>query len=389
MQNVLDKIKPSKEEIKKLNKIVNEILSKIDIEDTKAILGGSGAKGTWLKNTHDIDVFVKFNYQKYKNKSDKISQILEKNLKSKFKIAKLHGSRDYFQIKKDNITFEIVPILDIKNANQAKNITDVSPLHAKWVKKHNHQDEILLTKAFARAQKVYGAETHIKGFSGYVLEILTIYYGSFKNLVNKISKWKERTIIDIEKHHKNPLKELNKSKLQSPLILIDPVDKSRNAAAVLSKEKYDLFIKSCKNLPKNPTIKDFTEKQSKIPKSTIKIKFSTKGKKDVIGGKLYSAFEKLKKQLILNDFKIKKSGFILEENAVMWIKLVNNTLSKYHEIRGPPILNKKHLQRFKEKHKKAYTKDGISYAKEKRKFTRAKDLINDYFKKNKLKVRFT
>ncbi len=57
----------------------------------------------------------------------------------------MHGSRDYFQIKEKGFTFEVVPILKIKDAKEAMNITDVSPLHAAWVKKHKKfADDIAL-----------------------------------------------------------------------------------------------------------------------------------------------------------------------------------------------------------------------------------------------------
>ena len=38
--------------------------------DAPAVLGGSGAKGTWLKNQHDADVFVLFP-AKYKSDQKK------------------------------------------------------------------------------------------------------------------------------------------------------------------------------------------------------------------------------------------------------------------------------------------------------------------------------
>jgi len=374
MQKILDKIKPSKEETNQIKKLSNEIISKIKIKDAKVILGGSGAKDTWLKETHDVDLYARFNYQKYKD-SKNISKILKTSLEKKFKIKKLHGSRDYFQIKKNNITFEIIPILEIKKASQAKNITDISPLHAIYVKKHKKSDEIRLTKAFTKANNIYGAETHIRGLSGYAIEILTIYYKTFKNFMKAASKWKKRTILDPEKHLKNPLKELNKSKLNSPLILIDPVDKTRNVTAVLSQEKYDQFINLCKQFTKNPSDKFFIKKEEKIPKGSIILKFPVKGKSDIIGGKYYGHFNKLKKQLMLYDFKIDKSGFILDNEAILYFKLKSNTLPSKIKVRGPPVKNTKHFTRFKKKHKKVSIVKGISYSIDKRKYTNAKLLL--------------
>src|SRR3989338_1308861 len=133
LSEVLEEIKPAKEYEKEILNKASTIIK--GIKDAKAVLGGSGAKGTWLK-TFDADIFVKFKYSKYKDNDSQLSEILEKFLKKHFKIIRLHGSRDYFQIKQGNFTFEIVPILEIKKAEEAKNITDVSPLHANFVLKH-------------------------------------------------------------------------------------------------------------------------------------------------------------------------------------------------------------------------------------------------------------
>ena len=74
---ILKLIKPTEKEELEVNKKVADILSKIKVKDAKVVLGGSGAKGTWLKNTTDIDIFVKFNYSKYKNKSSKLAGSLK------------------------------------------------------------------------------------------------------------------------------------------------------------------------------------------------------------------------------------------------------------------------------------------------------------------------
>ena len=149
LSEVLDDIKPSNEYEKDILNKADQIINRINksIRDAKAVLGGSGAKGTWLK-TFDADVFVMFNYGKYQDKSDKLSEILEKSLKKHFKITRLHGSRDYFQAKIKSYTVEIVPILDIKKSSEAKNITDVSQLHVDYVRKYLKLcDEIRLAKA--------------------------------------------------------------------------------------------------------------------------------------------------------------------------------------------------------------------------------------------------
>ncbi len=387
LNEIIKKIKPSKEERKKIEKEINFIIKKIKNKEIVPIIGGSIAKDTWLKGIHDIDIFAKFNYNKYKDKSDKLSYILEKRIKN-LKLVRLHGSRDYFQVKKGKYTFEIVPILDIKKSNEAINITDVSPLHSEWVNKKGKKlkDEIRLVKAFAKANLFYGAETHVQGFSGYVLEILTVYYKSFNNLVKNVTKWKNKTVIDIEKQLKNPLNELNYSKTLSPLVLVDPVDRNRNAAAVVSREKYNLFIKTCKEFLKNHSEKFFVKKEIKIPKNSIAVSLGRlKGKKDVIGRKLFSLLKKLEKKLKLEEYKVIRSEFIFEDKIVFWFKLQENKLSDYMEVKGPPLKFNKNVIEFKKKHKNTYLKNNVVYAKEKRKFNNAKDFVKNWLKEKKLK----
>ena len=399
LQEVLKGIKPSTEEEKAFSTKINSVLKRIKLKDAKAILGGSGIKGTWLKEAHDADIFVRFDYNRYKDKSSELPNILEKALKKEFKITRLHGSRDYFQIKQKGFTFEIIPILEIKKAEQAKNITDVSPLHAKWVNKHKQlQDEMRLTKQFCKAAKAYGAESYIKGFSGYVCEILTVYYKSFLNLMKNASKWKEKTIIDAAHFYKNKeaLYILNKSKIQSPLIIIDPVQKDRNAAAALSKEKFDLLIKKSKEFLKNPSKKFFEKKEFSLDdlkdkaknKELITLNIRVKsGKRDIIGCKLLKSLDFFNKQLLKNDFKVLEYGWDWNESskALFYFTLKKETLSKNKIWGGPPLKAKQHVKIFKKKYKKTFVKKGKIYANIDRAYLKPGDLIKDLIKHDYLK----
>ena len=390
LQQILKEIKPGKEQEAKVKGIANKIISKIKIKDAKPILGGSGAKGKWLKNSHDIDIYVKFNHEKYKDQN--ISEILEKNLKKNLNAVKLHGSRDYFQVKMEDFTVEIVPILEIKKAEQAMNTTDTSQLHVEWVKKNSTEklrDEIRLVKAFCKAQDCYGAESYIKGFSGYVLEILTIKYGRFVNFIKNVSKWKSKELIGNKEH----IKKLNKSKTQSPLILIDPVQFDRNAAAALSKEKYQKLISSAKQFLKNLDKSFFQKKKfdiKEIKKKAGKNKLillkaiPLKRKKDVAGAKLVKCLEYLKKQIELNDFKIKDHGFSWEKEAVFYFIMEKDNLEKTKKHYGPPIKEEARLESFKKKWKgkKILKENNRAYIIINREYAEIESFLKDFIKKD-------
>ena len=403
LNEVLKEIQPDKAYEKEIFSKLNEIIKKINQgqKNIKAILGGSGAKGTWLK-TFDADIFVLFYYNKFRDKSDKLSDILEKILKKKFKnVARLHGSRDYFQIKQGNFTFEIVPILKISKAEQAKNITDVSPLHSKWVLKHKRlANEMKLTKQFCQAQNVYGAESYIRGFSGYICEILTVYYGSLLNIIRNAAKWSSKVVIDVEKHYKghDVFRLVNISKLVSPLIVIDPVQKDRNAAAALSNEKFEAFKKTARGFLQKPAKEFFIKKdmhslflkEKSINNRLITMKIKPLiGKIDVVGSKLLRIYEFLKEELQKYDFKILKTNWEWDKknDAIYYFLFDKKPLSKFVKIVGPPLKIKQHVDNFKKMHKKTFVKNRRIFAIEKRKFTKPEDLLKSIVKNQFVKER--
>jgi len=356
---ILDKFKPSRQEASKIKEEINSFVKELKkyIKNEKIIIGGSFAKDTWLKENHDIDLFIKFNFNKFKDKD--ISKILEKQL-HKFKLKKIHGSRIYFQIKKNNIIYEIVPVLEIKNTNNVINVMDVSPLHSAYVIKNTNtklKDEIRLAKIFFKANSLYGAETYKKAFSGYSIEILIIYYRSFYNLMKAASKFKNPEIIDPKNHYKNKasaLRLLNESKTKSPLILIDPVQKDRNITAVLSVNNFNKFIKLAKSYLKNKSNKFFIKKETNILKlkNYILIEIVPINKnRNVLGGKLTRSLEYIKDYLNREGFIVKNYDWKWNSKVYFWFRLKNENLPLKKKHFGPKIRDEINIKKFKEKWK--------------------------------------
>ena len=76
LKHVLNEIKPTEEEAEKVKEIIGNIKKRLKIKGAVVELGGSGRKKTWLRGSHDIDLYAKFDFKKYKSKD--ISAILEK-----------------------------------------------------------------------------------------------------------------------------------------------------------------------------------------------------------------------------------------------------------------------------------------------------------------------
>ncbi len=371
MKDILAKITPNKAEREKMQHAATSFLQKLNLKlkDAHAILGGSGAKDTWLAGNHDVDVFVLFPYEKYAPKTAELSNVLEPRLKKSFqriKINRLHGSRDYFQLNYEQLNFEVIPLLKINKASQAKNITDISPLHSIWVNKKTKKlkGEIRLAKQFLRAQRLYGAESYIMGLSGYVVEILIAQYGSLQKLLKASQVWKVKEVIDVEKYYpkKDVLFQLNKSKTQSPLIVIDPMDKGRNAAAALSLEKFLLLKKVAKDYLHQPTAAffelqrvDLQQLQQEAEKNRLNLVYLSllplPGKEDVAGTKLLKAFNFLQEKLA--PFTIKKSNWEWDKKATaqFYFFLEKRQLPVVEIRSGPPLKLITFVEHFKKKNK--------------------------------------
>jgi tRNA nucleotidyltransferase (CCA-adding enzyme) len=390
---ILQKIKPGTEERQRFKEITDYCLNKIAVKckGTTVVLGGSGAKDTWLSGNHDIDIFVLFKYA-MAVKSKELADILAKSLRKAFpgkKIARLHGSRDYFQLIYEGHTVEVIPILKISNAEKAINITDVSPLHAKWVRKHARElkDDIRLAKQFCIAAGIYGAESYIQGFSGYVLEILIIHYGGFEKLLQAAGKWKVKQVIDTAKHYpKNDVMfQLNKSKLGSALIVIDPVDKSRNAAAALSDEKFRIFKKKAAEYLKKPRENYFVASKKDIEywkkkKGTLVCMqvLPLSGKRDVVGAKLLKVYNYVR--LGLEGFNVKKSAWQWGDEVKFYFVLEKNEIPA-EEIRvGPPAHLKDAVKAFKKKNKDCFNKQGRVHARIRVRFPQLHNYIENLLK---------
>ena len=361
----------------------------------KTVLGGSAAKNTFLKGDFDVDLFVKFNYS---YKDDNLSDMLQRVLNN-FKPDRVKGSRDYFQFSHKKLNYEVVPVLSINSYKKAVNVTDASPLHVGWVKRKvkssKLRDEIILGKVFLKANKLYGAESYIKGFSGHVVDILTINYGGFVKLLRASQKWKHGEVIDPEKH--KSFRDLNKSKLGA-LVIIDPVQPARNAAAALSAKNLNRFKEIAKQFLDSPSVEFFEKEKitvTKLKNRAGKNKLivldvrALKGKEDVVGAKLLKAYTHILRGLKKEDFIIIENDWEWDRasNAVFWFIIDPEKLPKFKEHEGPPLTSKEHVKVFEKRYKETYVKNKKIFAKVQRKYRDPEKLVSKLIEDEYVKER--
>jgi len=326
IKNILAKeleiISVPKPEVSKLKSISSDFIKSLKGVGLRAFVGGSLAKGTLVvRDKQDIDIFVVFDYSE---DTLKLEGILKK-ISLPGKLEKIHGSRDYFHVVCDDVILEVIPVVKNSDPELAENVTDVSLSHVKYVaeqikKRPELADEIRLAKAFCQAQKCYGAEGYIRGFSGYSLEILVIHFGGFIKFLKGISK---KEVIDPMKYFKGEreiMNELNSSKLQGPVILVDPTYKFRNVCAGLGLETFGKFLKVSKNFLKNPSLEFFEEVEidieglKRFAKSKkarfLELEFSTDRQEgDIAGTKMKKFFRFFANELKKNGQEVLRQEF--------------------------------------------------------------------------------
>lgn len=369
-QEVLKIIKPSEAERKKLTDIQAELASEVKTAaDRLGIPGifvkivGSAARGTWLSGTHDIDVFISFPEETArKDLESKGMAIARETAKLAEYAEDHHAEHPYLNIVYKGFDVDLVPCFRVASASQIKSAVDRTPFHNEFVKTRikGQEDDVLLLKQFMRGCGVYGSELKTQGFSGYLTELLIIHYGSFENAVQAASYWKKGEKIDIMQH--------SEIKHEEPLVVVDPTDPRRNVAAVLSLDKFCIFIDYCREFLKNPELRfffpacllplkdnDIIDRLESKKSTQLAVVFKTP---DVVEDVLYPQLYKMEQavSVLLKDyeFSVLKTGvWSGEKETVVLLELFSGNLPNVKKHIGPPVWVKEHAQKFKEKYEGA------------------------------------
>ncbi len=244
--------------------ILHEELPKYGYDDCEVSVQGSVAKDTWLPENKEIDIFVIFPKSRPREDLENlVNVVIDIALRRGIPWIVKYAQHPYVQLSIRGIEVDIVPCYRIEPGEKPLTAADRTPLHTRYVllKLQENPDlcsEIRVFKRFLRCLGIYGAEIKVEGFSGYLAELLVIYYRSFINLVLDVSsKWRPGSVvIDIEGHYRDQLA-ARKLFENSPLIVIDPVDPMRNAAAAVSVESMSTLILGCKLLLRKPSLNFF------------------------------------------------------------------------------------------------------------------------------------
>ena len=351
LSSALKECKPTKIEEKRMLKLYDDINSKItnisknyNISDIK--LGGSLAKGTWLKNNADIDIFIKLPSNCTKKDLENSLEIGQSVLKE-YKPYLKYSEHPYVEAqvpfgKSSKVKVNIVSCYDVSKGNW-KSSADRSPYHTNFIKSHlssKKKDEVRLLKAFLFANKLYGAEIKIQGFSGYICEFLILKYGSFIKLLRAMSKLDQSSTILLDD------KDFIFSHLHDArnLKILDPIDPKRNLATAIAPYNLSKFIFLSNAFLNKPSKHYFKHRQIHLNynllDNVLLISFNHKSRPvDILWGQLRKSLKHINQSFEKNDFHVIRSTIASNDSteSIFVFLLKNLKLDNAKLHMGPDI----------------------------------------------------
>ncbi|MEM2122696.1 MAG: CCA tRNA nucleotidyltransferase [Candidatus Bathyarchaeia archaeon] len=356
---VAEKVTPQTGEYDGINKVIDEVLGRVKRAlkahgiEAIATLEGSVAKDTWLSGEADVDIFIQVPPFRDKRflEAECLSAI-KRGMKG-YTIIERYSEHPYIEAYVKDVRINVVPCFRVERGEWLS-AADRTPYHTGYMKEKLTpmlRREIRVLKRLLKGIGIYGAEARVKGFSGLLCELLTLNYGSFIELVKAASKWRRRELIDVEGYYQG--RELDALKLfPEPLVVVDPIDPNRNAAAAVAEDTMWGFVSVSRLLLEKPDIRFFYPKVLKPDKGSIRDILEKAGGDlvvidigvvdavvDVVWSQLFKAEKVLRRILSDAGFRvIRSASWSSPENRCrIFLKLESGELSLTHRHLGPPV----------------------------------------------------
>ncbi len=376
-KTVLDMVTPTNIQIRLLHKFF-QLISKTLYEcmAQHSLLGvveleGSLAKGTLLRDKWEIDVFVLLDNVDKNWIDNHAENFLVSCLGRKFPYILKYSQHPYITLLYNGMEADVVPVIRVKRPGISGLGVERTPFHTRFIKENltdYQKDQVRILKSFLKGIDVYGAETHVGGFSGYVAELLIFHYGSFNNLIESAGRWKPPILIDPT--GQADIEYLKRKYPESPIILVDPVDTGRNAAASVTRQSLARFILASKLYKYKPNLSFFHVCRDLLSKEatpqylpglySLTVTCSgdlTRYSPEVIWSKLMRAARESKEQLIrMTGIKVFYTSIETDETSSFTIYFLADRCEPlpYELVKGPPITGEtSNIVRFISKRKEA------------------------------------
>ena len=385
IEEALKLVVPSEEEVEKAKRAEKELRKRLDsvlakYSNLEYRFLGSYARNTWLKGNLEIDVFILFPEDKPIEELEKVGLEIGKAVVDEYELR--YAAHPYVHGKVLGVDVDIVPCYKLKSPDRIRSAVDRTPFHHNWLKERirGKENEVRLLKQFLKANEIYGAEYKVRGFSGYLCELLIVFYGSFLNVIKNAVRWTRKTVIDIPN---------GKVYRNDEFFVVDPVDPKRNVAANLSLDNLAKFVQLCRDFLNKPSLdffipKDYdfdAEKFVREDRVVIVIAFE---RPNVVEDNLYPQLEKACKVVFNNtkEFLPMRFGYTSDDRCYLIFEYGVRELSRFYKHMGPIFEDEENVKRFLRKNERVFIENGRFWSFRERKHTKPQDAIVEVIRKN-------
>ncbi len=207
-----------------------------------------------------------------------------------------------------------------------------------------------------KSSGIYGAEVRVQGFSGYVCEVLVLKYGSFLSVLEGLAKVRANEVISIEPYDKDLT-----ALFKSPLIILDPVDTTRNLGAAISSRNVAKLVFQARRFIANPKIAYFTERiesrkaSRELLSRTIVVTFkSEKRSPDILWGQLRKSTASVSSKLASMGFDVLRwcvASDEISESAFLFL-VSEQKIGSIYARKGPEYFRGEEVENYFAKNRK-------------------------------------
>ena len=325
---------------------VSELSEVVSVE-----FGGSYAKGTWLRDHADIDIFVKMQTSVGAQDFERLGKSIGLDALRDYSPVLRYADHPYVEAEIRRTRINVVPCYDVKKGEWIS-AADRSPFHTQFVneildaEKKNH---VRALKKFLKSAGIYGAEIAVAGFSGYVCEVLIAKFGSLLGVLESLSDLKRGQVIAMSSYDEDIVKTF-----QSAVIIIDPIDARRNLGTAVSNESVASFMLAARSFLEKPSPAYFggtriVKRARTVYNNVLVVEFSHKKRSpDIVWGQLKRSTVAVSKQLGLAGFSVIRSSCVTDENGtgVMSFLLESLELPQFMMRAGPEVFRRTDTSKF-------------------------------------------
>lgn len=312
----------------------------------RALVAGSAARGTFLQDRLDIDLFLLFPTDLSRERLREEGLALGRAVLSQPETR--YAEHPYLRGQFEGFTVDAVPGFAISDPSHPLSPVDRTPFHQEYLAARETPElvrQVRLAKQFFRSLGVYGSEARTEGFSGYLVELLVIRFGSLRQLLLAARDWR------VPARLAEPGKEPPRLPPEVALVLADPVDPNRNVASALSRRNLGLFILASGAYLHRPSARFFGKREllslskeaatERLRARGTHVTVAVLGRPDLVDDTLYPQVRKaaraVAEELARSDFAVLGEASAADaDSVVLVVELAHPRRPQVRVQDGPP-----------------------------------------------------